>query len=98
MDLALSTLSRDRGFSAFPLSGGTEENGRHDQHFLRHVLFATQQAEQQRHRLRDHRVVRANVSLERGILDAIDRAARERSLTRSAFIAQAARNEIESRH
>lgn len=45
----------------------------------------------------DHRVVRANVSLERGILNAIDRAATERSLTRSAFIAQAARNEIERR-
>lgn len=43
----------------------------------------------------DHRVVRANVSLERGILDAIDKAASERKLTRSAFIAQAARNEIE---
>jgi predicted RNase H-like HicB family nuclease len=43
----------------------------------------------------DHRVVRANISLERGILEAIDRAASERSLTRSAFIAQAARNEIE---
>lgn len=43
----------------------------------------------------DHRVTRVNVSLERGILDAIDRAASERSLTRSAFIAQAARNEIE---
>ena len=45
----------------------------------------------------DHKVVRANVSLERGILDAIDKAASERSLTRSAFIAQAARNEIERR-
>jgi len=43
----------------------------------------------------DHRVTRVNVSLERGILDAIDKAAAERSLTRSAFIAQAARNEIE---
>lgn len=43
----------------------------------------------------DHRVTRVNLSLERGILDAIDKAAAERSLTRSAFIAQAARNEIE---
>ena len=43
----------------------------------------------------DRRVTRVNVSLERGVLDAIDRAAAERSLTRSAFIAQAARNEIE---
>lgn len=46
----------------------------------------------------DLRATRVNVSLERGVLDAIDRAARERSLTRSAFIAQAARNEIERRH
>ena len=45
----------------------------------------------------DHRVTRANVSLERGILAAIDKAAAERGLTRSAFIAQAARNEIERR-
>lgn len=45
----------------------------------------------------DHRVVRANLSLERGILEAIDKAASERNLTRSAFIAQAARNEIERR-
>lgn len=46
----------------------------------------------------DHRVARVNVSLERGILDAIDRAAVERNLTRSAFLAQAARNEIVGRH
>ncbi|MGF7152534.1 type II toxin-antitoxin system HicB family antitoxin [Novosphingobium gossypii] len=43
----------------------------------------------------DHRVTRVNLSMERGMLDAIDTAARERSLTRSAFITQAARNEIE---
>ena len=42
--------------------------------------------------------VRANISLDRGMLDAIDRAASERSLTRSAFLADAARNEIERRH
>ncbi len=42
--------------------------------------------------------VRANISLDRGMLDAIDRAATERSLTRSAFLADAARNEIERRH
>ena len=36
-------------------------------------------------------------SLDRGMLDAIDRAASERSLTRSAFLADAARNEIEMR-
>jgi predicted RNase H-like HicB family nuclease len=41
--------------------------------------------------------VRANISLDRGMLDAIDRAAAERHLTRSAFLADAARNEIERR-
>jgi len=40
---------------------------------------------------------RVNLSLDRGILDAIDTAAAERKLTRSAFLAQAARNEIEGR-
>ena len=44
------------------------------------------------------KLVRANISLDRGMLDAIDRAAAERSLTRSAFLADAARNEIERRH
>ncbi|MFA7597225.1 MAG: type II toxin-antitoxin system HicB family antitoxin [Novosphingobium sp.] len=48
--------------------------------------------------INDHRVSRINISVERGILDAIDKAAAERHLTRSAFIAQAARNEIERRH
>jgi predicted RNase H-like HicB family nuclease len=43
------------------------------------------------------KLVRANISLDRGMLDAIDRAATERSLTRSAFLADAARNEIERR-
>ncbi|KPH68455.1 type II toxin-antitoxin system HicB family antitoxin [Novosphingobium sp. ST904] len=46
----------------------------------------------------DHRVARVNLSLERGILDAIDKAAAERRLTRSAFVAQAARNEIQGAH
>jgi predicted RNase H-like HicB family nuclease len=46
----------------------------------------------------DHRVARVNLSIERGILDAIDKAATERNLTRSAFIAQAARNEIQGAH
>ena len=46
---------------------------------------------------RTGRQVRANISLDRGMLDAIDRAATERSLTRSAFLADAARNEIERR-
>ena len=42
----------------------------------------------------DTRVVAANISLERGMLKAIDEAAKRRKLTRSAFLAQAARNEI----
>ncbi len=46
----------------------------------------------------DHKVARVNLSIERGILDAIDRAAADRNLTRSSFIAQAARNEIEGAH
>lgn len=44
------------------------------------------------------KIERVNLSLDSGILAAIDRAARERNLTRSAFLAQAARNEIEHRH
>jgi predicted RNase H-like HicB family nuclease len=42
----------------------------------------------------DTRVVSANISLERGMLKAIDEAAKSRKLTRSAFLTQAARNEI----
>lgn len=41
---------------------------------------------------------RVNISLDRAMLDAIDAAATARKLTRSAFLAQAARNEIEGRH
>lgn len=44
----------------------------------------------------DSRIVRANVTFEKGMLDAIDMAARERGLTRSAFLASAARKEIEA--
>ncbi len=44
------------------------------------------------------KVERINISLERGMLDAIDAAAKARKLTRSAFIAEAARNEIELAH
>ena len=44
------------------------------------------------------RPVRVNVSLDKGMLDAIDDAARKRGLTRSAFLAEASRNEIEGRH
>jgi hypothetical protein len=42
----------------------------------------------------DTRAVAANVSLARGILSAIDAEAKRRKLTRSAFLAQAAMNEI----
>jgi predicted RNase H-like HicB family nuclease len=41
---------------------------------------------------------RVNISLDRAMLDAIDAAATSRKRTRSAFPAQAARNEIEGRH
>lgn len=47
---------------------------------------------------REGKAVRVNISLDRGILDAIDEAAAARKLTRSAFIAEAARNEIELAH
>jgi predicted RNase H-like HicB family nuclease len=40
------------------------------------------------------RPTRVNVSLESGLLEAIDAAARERGLTRSAFLASAAREKI----
>jgi len=42
------------------------------------------------------RTVRANVTFDKGMLDAIDSAAKERGLTRSAFLASAARKEIEA--
>jgi len=47
---------------------------------------------------RNHQTVRVNLSLDRGILEAIDSAAAARKLTRSAFIAEAARNEIQGAH
>ena len=40
------------------------------------------------------RTTRANISLDAGLLDAIDEAARVRGLTRSAFLASAARDKI----
>ena len=40
------------------------------------------------------RTVRVNVTVERGLLDQIDEAAETRGLTRSAFLAQAARGKI----
>lgn len=46
----------------------------------------------------DSAVVRANVTFERGMLRAIDAAAHERGLTRSAFLSSAARREIEAKH
>jgi predicted RNase H-like HicB family nuclease len=42
------------------------------------------------------RPARANLSLDAGLLEAIDEAAAERGLTRSAFLASAARAKIES--
>jgi len=47
---------------------------------------------------RNHQTVRVNLSIDRGILEAIDTAAAARKLTRSAFIAEAARNEIQGAH
>jgi metal-responsive CopG/Arc/MetJ family transcriptional regulator len=41
--------------------------------------------------------VRANLSLDAGLLDAIDDAAKAHGLTRSAFLASAAREKIEGR-
>lgn len=43
----------------------------------------------------DTRVVRADVTLEAGMLRAIDETAQRRGLTRSAFLASCARTEIE---
>jgi len=40
------------------------------------------------------RTVRINITLDAGLLDNIDDAARQSSLTRSAFFAQAAREKI----
>jgi metal-responsive CopG/Arc/MetJ family transcriptional regulator len=40
------------------------------------------------------RTVRANVSFDAALLDAIDAAAKERGLTRSAFLSSAARGKI----
>jgi predicted RNase H-like HicB family nuclease len=45
----------------------------------------------------DTAVVRANVTFERGMLRAIDEAARRLGVTRSAFLASAARDKIEMR-
>ena len=45
-----------------------------------------------------NRPQRINISIDRGVLDAIDAAATARKLTRSAFLTEAARNELEGRH
>ncbi|MCZ2203998.1 type II toxin-antitoxin system HicB family antitoxin [Bartonella sp. A05] len=42
----------------------------------------------------DAEVVRTNISIERGLLRAIDERAQERKLTRSAFLSTAARHEL----
>ncbi|MDI1295441.1 MAG: type II toxin-antitoxin system HicB family antitoxin [bacterium] len=44
------------------------------------------------------KLTKVNLSMDRAMVDAIDDAAAMRKLTRSAFLAQAARNEIEGRH
>ena len=44
------------------------------------------------------RTVRANVTFDAGLLEAIDEEASRRGLTRSAFLASAAREKIEARH
>jgi predicted RNase H-like HicB family nuclease len=44
----------------------------------------------------DTEVVRANITLERGALEAIDFAAKQRGLTRSAFMVNSAKHEIEA--
>lgn len=44
------------------------------------------------------KLTRVHLSLDMGTLAAIDTAARDRKLTRSAFLAEAARNEIQGRH
>jgi len=44
------------------------------------------------------RAVRVNITLDKAMLDAIDSAAAARRLTRSAFLAEAARNEIVGGH
>lgn len=46
----------------------------------------------------DTESVRVNLSMDRGTLNAIDTAARQRGVTRSAFLSEAARHEIEGQH
>ena len=44
---------------------------------------------------KDTQAVSANISLQRGMLKAIDEAAKRRKLTRPVFLVQAAKSEIE---
>lgn len=44
-----------------------------------------------------NKLTRANISVDKGVMDAIDAAADIRGMTRSAFIIEAAMNEIEGR-
>lgn len=44
--------------------------------------------------LENGRTVKANISLDKGLLDAIDEAAKQAGLTRSSFLASAAREKI----
>ncbi len=44
------------------------------------------------------RLARLNISMDQGMVEAIDVAAKQRKLTRSAFLVEAARNEIGARH
>ena len=46
--------------------------------------------------IEDGKPVKANISLDRGLLDAIDHAAKRAGLTRSGFLASAAREKIEA--
>jgi len=44
---------------------------------------------------RDSKVVRANITLDRGVLDAVDTTAKKLGISRSAFLSLAAKNNIE---
>jgi hypothetical protein len=59
------------------------------QHFVRPVLVADASIES------DAKIVRINLRMESGMMNAIDAAASACKLTRSACLAQAARHEIE---
>jgi len=50
------------------------------------------------HIVKTSKFARVNISMDKGMLDAIDTAAALRKMPRSAFIVEATRNEIEGRH